>query len=141
MERGVNMSENYTEKVSVNMNAATLSTIDLLVDSGFYSNRSDFINQAVREGLQRQQSTIDRLIAQNQKRAGGDGWFLGVCGLTASEVEEMYASGERIRFRGYGVLVLDKNCDEEKLFQVLESISVKGKVFCTPSVKTHYGIK
>ena len=81
------MNENYTEKVSVNMNAATLSAIDLLVDGGYYSNRSDFINQAVREGLQRQQSTVDRLIARQEKRSGDDGWFLGVFGLTASDVE------------------------------------------------------
>ena len=54
--------EIYTEKVSVNINTATLSTIDLLVDNGYYSNRSDFINQAVRAELRRQQSTTDRLI-------------------------------------------------------------------------------
>ena len=46
--------EIYTEKVSVNINTATLSTIDLLVDNGYYSNRSDFINQAVGAELQRQ---------------------------------------------------------------------------------------
>ena len=54
--------EVYAEKVSVNINTATLSSIDLLVDNGYYSNRSDFINQAVRAELQRQQSTTDRLI-------------------------------------------------------------------------------
>ena len=32
-----------------NMIIGTLSQIDLLVDQGFYSNRSDLINQAVRE--------------------------------------------------------------------------------------------
>ena len=40
-----------SEKVSVNMNIATLSQIDLLVDKGYYSNRSDFINQSVRQAL------------------------------------------------------------------------------------------
>jgi len=134
------MSENYTEKVSVNMNAATISAIDLLVDGGYYSNRSDFINQTVREGLQRHQSTIDRLAAQQEKRAGEDGWFMGVFGLTASDVDRMYAAGERLRIRGYGVLVLDRDCDEKKLFAVVESIELKGKAICAPSVKTHYGI-
>lgn len=43
--------ENSSEKVSVNMNVSILSAIDLLVDGGYYSNRSDFINQAVREAL------------------------------------------------------------------------------------------
>ena len=47
------------EKVSVNMNIGTLSQIDLLVDQGFYSNRSDFINQAVREYLNQKQERIN----------------------------------------------------------------------------------
>ena len=62
IQRCIMSAEAYAEKVSVNINTASLSTIDLLVDSGHYSNRSDFINQAVRAELQRQQSTTDRLI-------------------------------------------------------------------------------
>ena len=57
-------SETMSEKVSVNINTSTLSQIDLLVDGGYYSNRSDFINQALRSELQHQQSLLDRLIAQ-----------------------------------------------------------------------------
>ena len=51
-----NMSN--TEKVSVNMNIGTLSQIDLLVDQGYYSDRSDFINQSVREALNLKQERI-----------------------------------------------------------------------------------
>ena len=40
------MTNQYSEKVSVNMNTSTLAGIDMLVDNGYYSNRSDFINQA-----------------------------------------------------------------------------------------------
>ena len=58
--------ENYTEKVSVNVNTSTLSEIELLVDNGYYSNRSDFINQAVRETLSRHQTTIDRIAEQRR---------------------------------------------------------------------------
>ena len=37
-------NESFSEKVSVNINTSTLSSIDLLVDNGYYSNRSDFIH-------------------------------------------------------------------------------------------------
>lgn len=47
-------NEQYTEKVSVNMNTSVLSSIDLPVDNGYYSNRSDFINYAVRAALDKQ---------------------------------------------------------------------------------------
>ena len=129
------------EKISVNMNPSVLSQIDLLVDNGYYSNRSDFINQAVREALSRQQSTIDRIVEQNTKNARpGSQWFIGLFGYTAKEIEQMYAAGEQTDVRGYGIMTIG-DCDEEKLFQVVKSIEVRGKVICPDSIKRHYGIK
>ena len=60
------------DKISVNMNPAVLSQIDLLVDNGYYSNRSDFINQAVREALGRQQTAIDRIVEHVGAKTGVD---------------------------------------------------------------------
>lgn len=135
-------NENLSEKVSVNINTSTLSRIDLLVDNGYYSNRSDFINQAVRELLREERSVIDGIIERNaHPRNGETGWFVGVSGLTAKEVEAMYQAGERVKLLGYGVLTVDQGCDEEKLFATVESIKVKGKVVCSDSVKAHYGLK
>lgn len=129
------------EKISVNMNPSVLSQIDLLVDGGYYSNRSDFINQAVREALSRQQGTIERVVEQNRQNAPeGNQWFIGLFGFTAKEIEQMYAAGEQTDVRGYGVMTISA-CDEEKLFQVVRSIEVRGKVICSDSIKAHYGLK
>lgn len=151
--------EIYNEKVSVNMNSATLASIDLLVDNGYYSNRSDFINQAVRESLKERQSIIDRIVEKNESMATyengnwkisakaskstrvGDHWFFGVSGITRRELEELRSAGEKLRLKGYGVLVIDQDCEEEMLFSVVEEIKVKGKVCCPDSVKKHYGLK
>lgn len=135
-------NETYTEKVSVNINSSTLSCIDLLVDNGYYSNRSDFINQALRNTLQQQQSILDRIIEKKEASAKGDNaWFLGVCGIEASDITQWYEAKKRVSFSGYGILTIDKSCDEEKLFATIEEINVKGKVFCSDTVKKHYGIK
>ena len=131
------MGNENSEKVSVNINVATLSSIDLLVNQGYYSNRSDFINQALRDALHQNQNTIDRIVEDKKKQGS---WFLGITGYTAADIEKMYADGEKMDIRGYGMLVLDKNCDEEKLFCVVNSIQVKGKVRCSPTVKKHYNI-
>jgi len=132
---------NLSEKVSVNVNTSVLSQIDLLVDNGYFSNRSDFINHALRVSLEQQSATIERLIAQNEKKEGADsGWFVGVSGLTAKDVEELYAEGASENWKGYGVFVIDSNVDEQKLFQVVKSIKVKGKVICSKTVKQHYGL-
>lgn len=134
-------TENLSEKVSVNINSSTLSQIDLLVDNGYYSNRSDFINQSLRDALHRQQSTLDRIINQHASPARRDPWFVGVFGLTAAEVEEMSMQGGGFTITGYGVLVIDDTVEEEKLFATVRSIRVKGKVVCNKNVKVRYGLK
>lgn len=133
--------ENYTEKVSVNINTSTLSEIDLLVDNGYYSNRSDFINQAVREALGRQRGTIDGIVRRQEERVQRGSWFIGVSGFTAKEIDRMHAEGETVSMTGYGVLHIDPACDREQLFAVVESIRVRGKVIAPADVKAHYGLK
>ena len=135
-------NEVNTEKVSVNINAATLSQIDLLVDNGYYSNRSDFINHALRASLSQQQSTLDRLIAQSEEKSkNGSSWFLGISGLTCRDVGQMYAAEEQTEITGYGAFHIDPACDREKLFAVLKTLRVKGKVYAPADIKAHYGVK
>ena len=123
----VGPSGNTAEKVSVNVNISTLSSIDLLVDNGYYSNRSDFVNQALRS------QAGDGEVYRN--------WFFGVSGISVPAVEEMLRSGRRHAYSGYGLLAIDDDVPAEKLFAAVESIRVKGKVLCRPEIKAHYGLK
>ena len=136
-------NDTLSEKVSVNVNLSTLSQIDLLVDNGYYSNRSDFINQALRAALQQQHSTLDRIIEQRSETAQQkkDQWFIGLFSLSAADVEEMCRQGGGFTITGYGMLVIDEEADEEELFAAVRKICVKGKVACPKSVKEHYGLK
>ena len=134
--------EQLSEKVSVNINAASLSSIDLLIDHGFYSNRSDFINQAVRDTLQQQQTTIDRLVTQATKdHSSRTEWFLGVYCLTQDTLAAWSRHAGKEKLCGYGLLIIDANCDEELLFSTVKTISVHGSVRASASVKEYYGIK
>lgn len=136
-------NDNYSEKVSVNINTSTLSSIDILVDNGYYSNRSDFINQALRDGLQKHQATLDRIIDKHMamKEDNPNRWFIGVYSLDGYELETAKQSGQILTYTGYGVLVIDSNIDEEMLFRVIKNIKIKGKVFCSQAIKDHYGLK
>lgn len=143
-------SEKYTEKVSVNINSSTLSMIDLLVDNGYYSNRSDFINEAVRDELDKKSSIIDRIdITERQKleKRGTskneeiqNDWFIGVSGFEREYLEELKEKGIKESIKGYGVLVIGKDCPDELVFETVESIRVRGKVHCSDAVRKHYGI-
>lgn len=134
--------ESYTEKVSVNINTSTLSSIDLLVDNGYYSNRSDFINQALRRELDQQQRTIERVIEQNTRTAASnDNWFVGLYGLDAGYICELHEQGRTITLRGYGVLSISSEVEPEMLYQVMKSIRVKGRTIASDEIKKHYGLK
>ena len=88
-------NENLSEKVSVNINSSTLSSIDILVDNGYYSNRSDFINQALRETLQKHQTTLERIIDKNMntREENPHRWFIGVSPLGRAERERARDAG------------------------------------------------
>lgn len=136
-------NENYSEKVSVNINTSTLSGIDILVDNGYYSNRSDFINQALRESLQKHQSTLDRIIDKNmdKKEEDSNRWFVGIYTLEPYELKAAKERNQVLSYTGYGVLAIGKDIDEELLFCTVQNIKIRGKVICSPTVKTHYGLK
>ena len=126
------------EKVSVNMNIGTLSQIDLLVDQGFYSNRSDFINQAVRESLNTKQ---DRINAEKERYNNMNFiWFLGACSLSGDELMDIKSKNITKRITGYGVLYIHERLDS-LVFETINEINVKGKVLCSDNVKKHYGLK
>lgn len=127
-----------TEKISVNMNIGTVSQIDLLVDQGFYSNRSDFINQAVRESLNQKQGRIQE--EQDKHDQLNFIWFLGICGLDAQELLKIKELNNTKIIKGYGLLYIDGSLDDLVL-ETISEIKVKGKVVCSERIKKHYGIQ
>lgn len=126
-----------TEKVSVNMNIATLSQIDLLIDKGYYSNRSDCINQAVRQLLAEKSAVVEE--TGRQQRDLRFNWFLGVRMLEAEELLRAKEEHQKLRIKGYGLLGIDSMLDELVLENV-ESIAVRGKVLCSQRLKEHFGL-
>ena len=131
---------NFTEKVSLNINTTTLAAIDLLIDNGHYFNRSDFINQALREAIARNEANIQRASEESGKKLTGGYWFMGVSRLTEPEVDEILRSGKPRSISGYGVLSVDPNIPAEKVFAAISEISIRGKVSCSPEVREHYNL-
>ena len=127
-----------SEKVSVNMNIATLSQIDLLVDKGYYSNRSDFINQSVRQALNEKKSVIEE--TSKQQKDLDFWWFIGVMGLEREDLLKAKEKKKKIKIKGYGLLCIDGELDDIVIENV-ESVAVKGKVICSDRIKKHFNIR
>ena len=124
-----------SEKVSVNMNVGTLSQIDLLVDLGYYSNRSDFINQSVRQALDQKQSIIENEALRHRESSGN--WFIGIYVFTEERLVSAKEKGKKIKVSGYGVVVIDKKLDDLAL-EVIESINIKGKIIASQKIKARF---
>lgn len=126
------------EKVSVNMNIATISQIDLLVDKGYYSNRSDFINQAVRQMLDDKKSIIEET---SKRQSDLDfNWFIGIMSLDEEELLKAKANQVKMKIKGYGLLGIDSELDD-LVIENVESITIKGKIICSDKIKKHFNIR
>ena len=53
-----------SEKITVNVGLVDLGQIDLLVDEGFYANRTDFIRTAIRRQLESRSTAVNGTIAR-----------------------------------------------------------------------------
>src|SRR3954447_17374283 len=53
-----------TEKITINLGFVDLGQVDLMVQDGFYSNRTDFIRTAIRNQLDRHSEVVSKSVAR-----------------------------------------------------------------------------
>lgn len=109
-----------TEKVCVNLSAAELGAVDVLVAQGLYTNRSDVIRSGVRLVSERHDQVIERAT----KRAGN----LGVMYLGRGALEKHVREGTRLRLFTIGILVLDSAITPELATEAIEHIRILGSL-------------
>lgn len=130
------------EKVSVNVDDRKLSQIDLLVEKGFYANRSDFINLAVQKLLDEEAVTVAKLLNQDATDAAvinDNVWFIGISGFDRAYLTRVKALGKKINVKGFGVLAFGKDCDDDLIFETVASVSKKITLNASDPVKRHFG--
>src|SRR5690348_18368186 len=71
-----------TEKITINLGLVDLGQIDLLVQEGFYANRTDFIRTAIRTQLATRGDALDQTAARRTLT-------LGSCHYTRRDLEEI----------------------------------------------------
>ena len=127
-----------TEKVSVNMNIATISQIDLLVDEGYFSNRSDFINQAVRQVLDQKTHIVENVRRRQSEQDSQ--WFIGILVLGSEDFLKAKKNQMKMKISGYGLLVI-QDVPDDLVIDAVASIKVKGKIMCSDKVKAHFSLR
>ena len=79
-----------SEKITINMNAVDLGKVDLLVQEGVYSNRSDFIRTAIRSLLDKHGLEIQQAVTRHS-------YGIGVLTVNHVDLERLRAKGEKLK--------------------------------------------
>lgn len=116
-----------TEKISFNISAVDLGQIDLLVEQGFYSSRTDFLVAAVRNLLQTHAQVVQKAVERRLMT-------LGVAIYGREDLERRVAAGERLDLRVVGVLKIEDDVSPELARAAIRSVSVFGKLRARPEV-------
>lgn len=117
-----------TEKITVNMNVVDLGNIDLLVEQGFYSNRTDFVKTAVRNQLDKHSFEIkDTVITKT--------FSVGVVSLNRESLENELKQNKMLEIKVIGLLLLQDSIPAELALKTIKSIKVFGSFRANETLK------
>jgi Arc/MetJ-type ribon-helix-helix transcriptional regulator len=117
-----------SEKITINLGFVDLGQIDLLVQEGFYSNRTDFIRAAIRNQLDRQNDAVKQSVARRQLD-------LGMRQYSRKDLEAAQRAGETIHIQVLGLVVIAADVSAQLARKTIASIHVLGALQATPEVK------
>src|SRR5436309_5076163 len=117
-----------TEKITINLGLVDLGQIDLLVQEGFYSNRTDFIRTAVRNQLAVHAEVVKRTVARRTL-------VLGVQYYSRHDLEAVRAAGEMLQINVLGLASIADDVSPELAVATIDSIVVLGAFRASSAVK------
>src|ERR687895_1872360 len=114
---GLGMRE--SEKITINLGPVDLGQIDLLVQEGFYSNRTDFIRTAIRNQLDRHNDAVKKSVERHQLD-------LGLRHYSRQDLEAVKAAGEVLHIQVLGLASIANDVTPELAQQTIASLHVLG---------------
>jgi Arc/MetJ-type ribon-helix-helix transcriptional regulator len=117
-----------TEKITINLGPVDLGQIDLLVQEGFYANRTDFIRTAIRNQLATHAEAVKQSVARKTL-------VLGVQHYTRRELEAVRASGGKLQINVLGLATIADDVTPDLALATIDSLVVLGALRASPEVK------
>ena len=117
-----------SEKITINLGYVDLGQIDLMVQEGFYSNRTDFIRSAIRNQLERHAD----VVRQSTVRKSLD---LGLRHYSREDLEAARRAGEMLQIHVLGLASIAPDVTPELARATIASVVVLGSLHASPAVK------
>jgi len=118
-----------TEKITINLGYIDLGHIDLMVQEGFYSNRTDFIRTAIRNQIERHGDAVKRSVAHQSLD-------LGLRYYSREDLETVRAAGQMIHIHVLGLASIGHDVTPDLARATIGSIVVLGALRASPAVKS-----
>lgn len=118
-----------SEKITINLGMIDLGQIDLLVQEGFYSNRTDLIRTAIRNQLATHAEVVKQTVARRSL-------VLGMQHYSRADLEAIQAAGQRLQIQVLGMASIASDVSVELALATIESIFVLGALQASSVVKT-----
>jgi Arc/MetJ-type ribon-helix-helix transcriptional regulator len=118
-----------TEKITINLGYVDLGHIDLMVQEGFYSNRTDFIRTAIRNQIERHGDAVKRSVAHQSLD-------LGLRHYSREDLEAVRAAGKTLHIHVLGLASIAHDVTPELARATIASIVVLGALRASPAVKS-----
>ena len=117
-----------TEKITINLGFVDLGQIDLLVQEGFYTNRTDFIRTSIRNQLTTHADVVKRMVARKTL-------VLGMQHYTRYDLEAVLTAGEKLQISVLGLVSIAEDVSPELALATIDSIEVLGALRASAAVK------
>jgi len=116
------------EKITINLGHVDLGQIDLLVQEGFYANRTDLIRTAIRNQLATHADAVKQAVLRKTL-------VLGIQHFSADELRAVQAAGQALQIRVLGLASIAADVTPELALATIESLVVLGTLQASPAVK------
>src|SRR3954463_2643153 len=117
-----------SEKITINLGFVDLGHIDLLVQEGFYSNRTDFIRTAIRNQLERHADAVRQSVTRKTLD-------LGLRHYSRADLEAARKRGETLRINVLGLASIAADVTPELARAAIASVTVLGALHASPEVR------
>jgi Arc/MetJ-type ribon-helix-helix transcriptional regulator len=117
-----------SEKITINLGYVDLGRVDLLVQEGFYSNRTDFIRTAIRNQLAAHADAVSQSIERHTLE-------LGLRDFSRADLEAVRKAGEMLHIKVVGLARIATDVTPELALATIASITVLGSLQAGQDVK------
>jgi Arc/MetJ-type ribon-helix-helix transcriptional regulator len=124
----LNERSSESEKITINLGFVDLGHIDLLVQDGFYANRTDFIRTAIRNQLNTHADQAKKLIVRQTLD-------LGLRRYSKADLEAVKASGESLSIKVLGLVTIAEDVPPSLALETIQCITVLGALHAGKDVK------